>query len=259
MKASSNNELSNHEGIFSKFGSYELKDELTLILPNNTITLHDISNGKFLYHRVSQNEVIKKIIQSGSSQIKIELTPVLPIHIPSYKTDFFFLRFTEPLFIGALTSMKGKVSIPIEIGIFLADQIKPTTIDFFNCDYQNARFGLYGLPVDGKLCKYATTSLENNPSILQPLIYAQLEIEITNELEEPVNVSKLVFPVIDHDLYFHGYNVVMDGLKATIKNRIGLQVMETRQNPPKIPKGWSLAQRDTRKKNYDFSMEGGFV
>ena len=259
MKVSSNNELSNNEEIFSKFGSYDLKDELTLTLPNNTMTLHDISDGKFLYQRVSQNEIIKKIIQSNSSQIKIELVPVLPIHIPSYKTDFFFLQFAEPLFINGLSNMKGQVSIPIEIGVFLLDQIIPVAFDFFSCDYQNARFGLYGLPIDGNLCKYAITSLENNHSILQSFDHAQLVIEIKNELEEPVNISKLVFPVIDHDLYFHGNNVVMDGLKATIKNRIGLQVVEMHQNNLKIPKGWCLATRDIQKKNHDFSMEKGFA
>ncbi|HSB57526.1 MAG TPA: DUF432 domain-containing protein [Nitrosopumilaceae archaeon] len=257
MKVSSNFESTNKESL-TKFGTYALTDELAFTFPNNTLTFHNMSDGKFLYHRLSPNEDLRKIIQADSSQIKVEVVPVLPIHIPSYKTDFFFLRFVEPLFIGGLSTMKGQVSIPIEIGVFLADQTKPSAFDFFSNDFPNARFALYGLPLDGKLCKYATTSLEGDPSTSQPLTCAQLPLEIINELEDPVSINKLVFPVIDHDLYFRGHNVLMDGLKGIIKNRIGLQVIEMRQNQLEIPNGWSLASRNIQKKNHDYSMEGGF-
>ena len=257
MKVSSHFESINKE-ILTKFGTYDLTNELAFTFPNNTVTFHNISDGKFLYHRVSQNEEIKKIIQTDLAQARVELSPVLPLHIPSYKTDFFFLRFADPLFIGGLTTMKGQVWIPMEIGVFLADQTNPSAFDFFSCDFSNARFALYGSPLEGKLCKYATTSLEADHSTLEPPIYAQLSIEIINELEEPASVSKLVFPVIDHDLHFHGHDVVMGGLQGIIKNTLGLQVMEMRKNNLPIPNGWCLAPRDIQKKNIDYSMEWGF-
>jgi hypothetical protein len=117
---------------------------------------------------------------------------------------------------------------------------------------------LYGTPEDGKLCKYSIISLDNKQIVSQPFIHAQFKIEITNELDEAASVGKIVFPATDHDLYYHGNKVMMDGLVATIKNRVGLHVVETVQNPITKPAGWNLASRDIEKTDYKFSMERGF-
>jgi hypothetical protein len=83
-------------------------------------------------------------------------------------------------------------------------------------------------------------------------------LKIVNELEESVRVGKIVFPVTDHDLYYRENQVMMDGLEATIKNRVGLHIIETVQKPAVKQTGWNLAPRDTEKTDYKFSMERGF-
>lgn len=236
----------------SHFGKYTIKDKLTLNLPNNVITLYDLGNGKFSYIRNSQDTTTKKIIQAKSEIFQIELMPVLPIHTPSYKTDFFFIRFSEPLFIAKNSTVEISIPFPIEIGLFLLEQNESSGFDFFSCDPSNSRFGLYGTPEDGKLCKYGTSSLDNKQDVLQPFIHAQFKIKITNELDEATSVRKIVFPVTDHDLYYHNSNVVMDDLVATIKNRVGLHVIETVQNQITKPLGWNVASRDTEKSDYKF-------
>ena len=87
-------------------------------------------------------------------------------------------------------------------------------------------------------------------------VHAQLKIEITNELEGAVSIGKMVFPVTDHDLYFDGGKIMVDGLKATIKDRIGLDVIETKQIPR--VSGTKHARRHVKKTDYKFSMELGF-
>lgn len=241
---------------YANFGTYQLSDELTLTLPNNTVTFSHLSDVKFSYSRNTQDRIIKKIICAKSKTPRIELVPVLPIHMPSYKTDFFFLRFTDPLFIEENSTLVASIPFPIEVGVFLVGQSHTDAFDFFSCDPLNSRFALYGTPENGKLCKYVTVSLDDKSVIMQH-VHAQFRIEITNELEDAVYVGKLVFPVTDHDLYFDGGNVVMDGLKATIKNRIGLQVIETIQNPITMV-GAKRVPRHIKKPHYKFSMELGF-
>ncbi len=257
-KVSTNEFSQTNEKTYSCFGTYDLQDDLILNLPNNIITLRNLGGGKFSYIRNSQNETIKKIIQATQNVHKIELAPALPIRMPSYKTDFFFLRFEDPLFIAENSTMETLVSFPIEIGLFLVGQGRSSGFDFFSCDPSNSRFGLYGTPEDGRLCKYATASLDCKRIVMQPFINTHLKIEIVNELNESASVGKVVFPVTDHDLYYDDGEVRMDGLQAIIKNRVGLHVMETVQNPITKPANWILASRDTEKTDYKFSMEQGF-
>lgn len=242
----------------SIFGKYQLKDEIILDLPNNVITISDMGNGRLLYTRNSGNETIKKLIQTKTKTQQIEMAPVLPIHIPSYKTDFFFIRFEEPLYIEEDSSIETTLAFPIEIGLFLVYQNKTRGFDFFSCDPSNSHFGLYGTPENGRLCKYVTISLDDKCVSPQPFIHTQFKLDIVNELEESVHVGKIVFPVTDHDLYYRENQVMMDGLQAIIKNRVGLHVIETVQNPIVKQTGWNLASRDTEKTDYKFSMERGF-
>lgn len=257
-KISPTNQFSNIvEANYANFGTYQLSDELTLTLPNNTMVFSHLSCDKFSYSRQNtQDEITKKIICTKSKTSRIELVPVLPIHIPSYKTDFFFLRFAEPLFIAENSTLVTSIPFPIEVGVFLIGQTHTDALDFFSCDPLNSRFALYGTPENGKLCKYVTVSLDDKSVIMQH-VHAQLRVEITNELEDAVSVGKIVFPVTDHDLYFDGGKVMMDGLKATIKNRIGLHVIETIQNPITVP-GAKRVLRHDEKTDYKFSMELGF-
>ncbi|MEM4391979.1 MAG: DUF432 domain-containing protein [Candidatus Nitrosotenuis sp.] len=183
--------------------------------------------------------------------------PVLPIHVPSYKTDFFFLRLQEPVIIAENSTFETQIAFPIEVGLFLVKQDKVSGFDFFSCDTAGSYFGLYGTPEDGRLCKYAISSLYDADHNLQ-FLHSQFKLEITNELDEPASVGRIVFQITDHDLYYNENQVMMDGLHATIKNRVGLHVIETVQKPIQSNPNWILASRDTKKTNYKFSMEQGF-
>jgi hypothetical protein len=83
-KISTNNKFLKMNEI-SNFGRYTLEDKIIFNLPNHILTICDLGDDKFSYTRNSQNETIKKIIQINSNIHQIELAPVLPIHIPTYK------------------------------------------------------------------------------------------------------------------------------------------------------------------------------
>lgn len=256
-KASQANRISEAQNQYANFGKYDVNGILVLSVPNNIMTISAIGENKFSYVRKNaQNETIKKIINTDSDLFQIELAPLLPLHTPSYKTDFFFLRFMEQLLIAEDSSANLSIPFPIEIGLYLVGKTENGLVDSFSCDPANSRFALYGTPEEGKLCKYAQISYEGKGDP-QPYIHAEFEIKIVNELEEAVSVGKIVFPASDHDLYFDGNKATMDGLLAKIKNRVGLHVIETIQNPVK-PDGWMLASRGKEKTDYKYSMERGF-
>lgn len=244
------------DGRQPSFGRYP--HEGIINLPNNTISLTHLEGNNYSYARQGgDGQVVKKTICTKSNNVSIEISPLLPIHTPSYKTDFFFIRFTEPIYITQNATAQILVPLPIDIGVFLIDDEREGMIDSFSCDPPNSRFALYGTPEDGILCKYAKvtpTMQGTNP----PFTYAQFKIEIANELDEPVTIGKIVFPVTDHDLHHHKNSVVIDSLVATVKNRLGLHVIETVQKTAAKAGGWQTALRDIKKTDYKFSMERGF-
>lgn len=243
---------------YSEFGRYIIKKELVMNLPNHKITCSELNENSFVYKREAfGQEAAKKIVRPKTADFQVGLMPILPIHTPSYKTDFFFIRLQEQIYMSQNSAMEIIVPFPIEIGVFLVEEDHSGLIDSFSCDPIGTHFALYGSPEEGKLCKYAQIKIES-PNMQQLFTHAQMKIRIANESDDGVFVGRFVFPVTDHDLHFHKTSVMMDGLNATIKNRIGVRVIDMVQNPITGVEGWKRALRDTQKTDYKFSMERGF-
>lgn len=255
----STSEFSNVSGKnYSDFGKYVIKDRLTINLPDNNITFAHLNENDFSYKRQNaQNEEIKKIIHPRTADFQIGLEPVLPIYTPSYKTSLFFMRFTEQIYISQKSTMEFLVPFPIEIGVFLIEGKETGLVDCFSCDAASSRFALYGVPDNGKLCKYAQIPIETQ-TMYQPFTRAQLKVRITNNLEEGASIGKIVFTATDHELHFHRTDVMMDGLNVNIKDRIGVRVMDTASSPISRIEGWKKAIRDIEKTNHGFNMEKDF-
>lgn len=242
-----------------KFGKHVIKNDTTLSPSRNKIQLSKIDKDKFSYSRNdSENRVTKKIIHCKTTDLEIELAPILPIHLPSYKSDFVLLRFEEPIIISGKSTTELTIPFPIEIGVFLINDGHTDMLDYFTCEPNYSRFGLYGTPEEGKLCKYAKIPLFFDKTILSSLAHASLRITVENELEESAHVGKIIVPASDHDLYYKDEDVMMNDLKIMIKNRSGLKVIEVVQKQITKPDNWSLSPRNIKKTDYKFAMEWGF-
>ena len=130
--------------------------------------------------------------------------------------------------------------------------------DCFTCEPSYSKFGLYGTPEEGKLCKYAKIPSFFDKNTLSSLAHASLRITVENELEESAQVGKIIVPASDHDLYYNDENVMMNDLRIMIKNRGGLKLVEVVQKQITKPDNWSLSPRDIKKTDYKFAMEWGF-
>jgi hypothetical protein len=241
-----------------KFGKYVIKNGTTLSVSKNKIQFTKIDKDKFSYIRNDpENKSTRKIIHHKTTDLEIELVPILPIQLPSYKTDFVFLRFAEPIFISSKSTTEITIPFPIEIGVFLITDGHADMFDCFSCEPSYSRFGLYGTPEEGKLCKYAKIPLFFDKNTLSSLAHASLKIIVENELEESAHIGKIIVPASDHDLYYNDENVMMDDLKIVIKNRGGLRIIEVVQKQMTKPENWSLS-RNIKKTDYKFAMEWGF-
>lgn len=218
----SENNNSRFSESFSKYGIYEIENDLEFYLPATKIKFSKLGEGKFSYKRTNfQNEIIQKVIAVRTKSLEIEITPALPIHLPAYKTDYMFLRLATPLHIGKSASTELSVLMPIEIGIYIKDKETAYPIDYLLCPPSYSKYGLYGQPESGRLCKYAKISIDGNEKET-PFAFGTMQLKIHNELHKGISIGRIVFPITDHDIYYSDTAAVIDPLEVTVKERLVL-------------------------------------
>ena len=141
---------------FSNYGVYEVNDHLELSCPNTVIKIEKIGESAFSYFRQdSEGKVIEKMIPVKSNNIKIEAALIRPLNHPARRTGYIFLKFDKEIYLSHDSAVSIFVHCPIEIGIFLIPDSNRESLDWITCNPLNSRFGLYGSPDTGTLCKYA--------------------------------------------------------------------------------------------------------
>ena len=83
----------------------------------------------------------------------------------------------------------------------------------FTCNPTNSRFGLYGSPDTGTLCKYAKVSFATDFSDSVPYVEGVMKIIIENNLNSGQTVSKVIFSITDNSLYYEIQNLFLMELK----------------------------------------------
>lgn len=242
----------------SQYGHYSIENNLKLTLPNAVVRFERISKDKYSYMReVSHGNLVEKIISIRTKNLEVEFVPTYPIHVPAYRTDFMFLRFVRPIFVSMKSSTEIYVPVPIENSLFFAGHEMREHVDVFACFPVSSRFGLYGPPENGKLCKFAKAPIYTEEEKLEPFLFASMKVLIKNELETGVQFGKIVFPVTNLDLYYRANEAVFDNLTVTIKERLGVQHAEI-DHLESVLTSWKKAPRHMEKTEHKFSMEMGF-
>ena len=212
---------------FSKYGSYTVNDSLNLTLPKTIIKFEKTRENTFSYFREdSEGKTIKKVIPAKSNELKIELAPIRPLNHPARRTGYIFLKFDKEIYLSPNSTASIFVHTPIEIGVFLVHNSKPESLDWITCNPLNSRFGLYGPPDSGTLCKYAKVPLATNLSDSVPYVDAAMKIIIENNLESGHTISKVIFPITDNSLYYKDSKSILDGIKITLKKRAVVSIAD---------------------------------
>ena len=219
---------------------YEISQSLDFVFPNVTVKIKKISDNVFSYMKKDADDNISEImIPSKSSKIVLEFSPIRPINYPAKRTSYVYLDLETPVFLSEGSAATIFVTCPIEIGVFLVHDGRKDSLDWFTCDPTNSRFGLYGTPESGTLCKYAKSAIVESYDDSIPFINGVLEINIQNELNEGYSVSKIVFPISDHSLYYNESKAIIDSISAVLKKKLTLKILDVL--PKQIKTDWTLA------------------
>jgi hypothetical protein len=221
--------MSDSESVYSNYGVYEVNENLQLSLPNTEIKIDKIGENAFSYFRKdSEDKIIEKMIPVKSDEIKIELAPIRPLNHPARRTGHVFLKFDREIYLSKNSAASIFVHCPIEIGIFLIHGSNRESLDWVTCNPLNSRFGLYGSPDTGTLCKYAQVSLATDYDDSLPYVEGVMKIIIENTLSSGQTISKVVFPITDNSLYYEDSKTIIDGIKVTMKKRAVVNIVDVK-------------------------------
>ena len=221
--------MSDSESVYSNYGVYEVNENLQLSLPNTEIKIDKIGENAFSYFRKdSEGKVIEKMIPVKSDEIKIELAPIRPLNHPARRTGHVFLKFDREIYLSKNSAASIFVHCPIEIGIFLIHGSNRESLDWVTCNPLNSRFGLYGSPDTGTLCKYAQVSLATDYNDSLPYVEGVMKIIIENTLSSGQTISKVIFPITDNSLYYEDSKTIIDGIKVTMKKRAVVNIVDVK-------------------------------
>lgn len=242
---------------FTKYGIYKITDSVEFNLPNVEIKIKRVSENVFSYVRKDAEEnLLEKMIPTKSDELVLELSPIRPLNHPAKRTNFVYLELETPVFLSEGSAATIFVRFPIEIGVFLIHGDHKDSLDWFTCDPSNSRFGLYGTPESGTLCKYAKSEIVESYEDSVPFVNGVLEISIQNELDEGHSISKIVFPISDNSLYYEDSKAILDSIIATLKKKVTLEILDI--SSKSIQTTWTRAptyEQTTTVKRLDMGVD----
>lgn len=249
--------MSDSDSSFSNYGIYTIEDNAEFSLPNITIKIEKIGDHVFSYIRKDvEDNIVKKIIPVSSSELTIELSPVRPLNYPARRTSYMYLDFETPIFLSEGSAASVFVRCPIEIGIFLIHDGHKDSLDWVDCEPLNSRFCLYGAPESGTLCKYAPSEIVESYDDSISFTNGVLKIDIKNDLDKGLLVSKIVFPITDNSVYYKNSKAIFDSLKAVLKKKLTLEILDVTSQS--IETDWTKSptyERVESIKRVDLSVE----
>ena len=215
------------ESNYSKYGEYLVNDNLELNFPETSVKIERIGEHAFSYFRQdSEGKIVEKMLPVKSNELKIEVAPIRPLNYPARRTGYVFLKFDKEIYLSQNSAASIFVHCPIEVGIFLIHDSKRESLDWITCNPLNSRFGLYGPPDTGTLCKYAEITLATDFSDSVPYVEGVMKIIIENNLNSGQTVSKVIFPITDNSLYYEDSKSILDGIKVTLKKRAVVSIAD---------------------------------
>ena len=228
------------ETSFSKYGVYDISESLELYFPGTEIKIEKVADNVFSYMKKDfENNLVEKKIPTLSSNLKIEVCPIHPINYPAKRTNYFFLDFETPIFLTEGSSASIFVQCPIEIGLFLVHGTHKDSLDWFTCDPINSRFGLYGTPEEGTLCKYSKTPIVASYNDSLDYYNGVIKINLNNQLLGGHSITKIVFPIVETNIYYKDSKAIFDSVSGTLKKKLTLELLDV--DPEKLQTDWTTS------------------
>lgn len=242
---------------FDDYGIYVIDQNKEFFFPNTEIKIEKINPNVFSYNRQdSENNLVEKMIPTKSDQLILEFSPIRPLNYPARRTNYVYLDFETPVFLSEGSAAKIYARCPIEIGVFLVHDEHKDSLDWFTCDPFNSRFGLYGNPESGTLCKYAKSDIVESYDDSIPYFNAVLEINLKNSLDKGYLLSKIIFPISDNAVYYKNFRAIIDSIDVVLRKKVILEIIDVSSKP--ITTDWTTSptfEQITQVKRMDMGLE----
>jgi hypothetical protein len=194
--------------------------DLPLYLEQNGISLSaELKRKNILYQRKYLDDNVNKIIMADHE--KLLINPVEPVNTPKKLSSHLFIDFENILIVKPKETRKIYLTFPIEIGVYIFAKGNTPILDIFALTKQ--KFVLYGDPRNGVLCKYWKSPILDEKTLPNPIQEGIMELTLSNQGTEWVEVKKAIFNAYGMKLYYHNQIVSM---KASMKLK-GANLAET--------------------------------
>jgi hypothetical protein len=171
----------------------------------------DRIEGRFSYIRECNSELCEKNILSKTTP-KVMLSPVEPVNLPKKLTTCFLVEFEKTSIIEPKATKKIFIKFPMEFGVFIKSKKDYEVIDIFST--LKPKFTLYGEHRIGTICRYSKSKIYSKLPTVNPLYEGIMELNIINNTNNWVEVSKSVFNACGMELW-HSDELV--SMKANMK------------------------------------------
>lgn len=218
--------------ITPNYGTYEIKEDTEFLFPSIKVRIVKDNDERFFYSRVdAEGNIAEKIIPAKQGGFTLEIAPIRPLNYPANRTNFVFLELDKEVFLSQGESTSFFVRCPIEIGIFLIQGDHKDSLDSFTCDPSRARFGLYGSPDTGILCKYFKVPIVKTEVDSDPYFSCVVKLSFENQLDRGYTIKKVVFPITDHTIYYEEKKAQLDSLNVKMRKRGVVEFAEAFEIP----------------------------
>ena len=222
---------------YVQFGIHKISDDTQFFLPKTEIRFQKISDEVYSYSRKdSEDNLVEKNIPAPSGTLEIEICPIRPLNHPARRTTYMYLQLNTPVFLPEGSSATIYLQCPIEIGLFLVHDSHKDSLDWVTCNHQDSRFALYGSPDSGVLCKYNSSPIVSSYEDSIPYVNGVIKMDLKNELIGGHSIKRVVFPIIDNSIYYKDKYAIFDGITATLKKKLAIQIIDVEKQ--KIQTDW---------------------
>lgn len=172
-------------------------EEQTVSLGSNKITFGSAGSA-FRYRRHDGDRLASEsLIVTDSAETHLGIFPLPPIRIPKQVAKNVYVKFKAPVIVDYSSVAVLYSKMPIEIGVYRQHEDEELLIDVFSL--ATPRYALYGTPEAGVICRYVEADAVTDESALEVKKYeeARVRIRVTNDINNVIKVSKIIFPIED--------------------------------------------------------------
>jgi len=155
---------------------------------NHIVRIEDYGKNLKKYQRITDNsEVASSAVLPGDSVLLVE--PSIPIFLPfQYESEALMIRLKEPVYVTPNYTSTFYLEAPFDIVVYDEDG---EIIDIFTIE--NPKYGLYGDPNNGVVCRYGKSSVYVSDEDIPPT-RAILPVKVRNSFNTTLKVTLIVVP-----------------------------------------------------------------